>query len=192
MRRLYRHKYPNFLNSVGAIRGATSPGALKLKVVQPPCGYYGDTISSLQSRKEEAESRLKVVENKYEIPGEPTPAASIKLWSSCIMDVEKRLSHISQFVRDFGEVVATSGYRVHPGTENNLDWGIFRVREHRTAINMIMTEFEREGVWKSLRSAPCLHPDTSDPVLDEEVAKIGMKIEDRSNIWPDKRGQGPR
>ncbi|KAF3191681.1 hypothetical protein TWF225_000908 [Orbilia oligospora] len=132
-------------------------------VVQTPCGYHGDTISSLQSRKEE-------------ILSEPTPAASsIKLWSSCIMDVEKRLSHISQFVRDFGEAVATSGYRVHPRTENSLDWCISRVREHRTAINMIMTEFEREGVWKSLGSAPCLHPDTSDLVLGEEVAKIGMK-----------------
>ncbi|KAF3092991.1 hypothetical protein TWF569_009424 [Orbilia oligospora] len=159
-------EYPNFLDNVDAIHGAISPGALKLKVVQPPCGYHGDTISSLQSRKEEAESRLKVVENKYEILSEPTPAASsIKLWSSCIMDVEKRLSHISQFVRDFGEAVATSGYRVHPGAENSLDWGIFR----------IMTEFGREGVWKSLRSAPCLHPDTSDPVLGEEAAKIGMK-----------------
>ncbi|KAF3250581.1 hypothetical protein TWF217_001002 [Orbilia oligospora] len=134
-----------------------------IAVVQTPCGYHGDTISSLQSRKEE-------------ILSEPTPAASsIKLWSSCIMDVEKRLSHISQFVRDFGEAVATSGYRVHPRTENSLDWCISRVREHRTAINMIMTEFEREGVWKSLGSAPCLHPDTSDLVLGEEVAKIGMK-----------------
>ncbi|KAF3175199.1 hypothetical protein TWF751_004406 [Orbilia oligospora] len=133
-------EYPNFLDNVDAIHGAISPGALKLKVVQTPCGYHGDTISSLQSRKEE-------------ILSEPTPAASsIKLWSSCIMDVEKRLSHISQFVRDFGEAVATSGYRVHPRTENSLDWCISRVR-----------------------SAPCLHPDTSDLVLGEEVAKIGMK-----------------
>ncbi|KAF3217499.1 hypothetical protein TWF192_003470 [Orbilia oligospora] len=149
-----------FLDNVDAIHGAISPGALKLKGVQPQCGYHGDTISSLQSRKEEAESRLKVVENKYDILGEPTPAASIKLWSSCIVDVEKQLSHISRFVRDFGEVVATLD--IEFTLELKTVWiGV--------SFGSITTGFEREGVWKSLRAAPRLHPDTSDPLTSKKA-----------------------
>ncbi|RVD84004.1 uncharacterized protein DFL_005771 [Arthrobotrys flagrans] len=61
------------------------------------------------------------------------------------------------------------------GIQNNLDWGIFRIPQHRVRVNMVDTEPDRDGLWKSLRSAPCLQPEINDLVLNVEVAKIGMK-----------------
>ncbi|KAK6515174.1 hypothetical protein TWF506_007519 [Arthrobotrys conoides] len=168
-------RYPEFLENIDAIHEAVSPGTSNLAVVQPPCGYHEDTVNSLESTKQGAEAHLNGVKNKYESLREPAPPAALKMWQDRIVDLENRLNHISQFVRDFGEVVATSGYRVEPKTENSLDWGIFRIPKHRVAINIVATEFERDGLWNSLRSAPCLQSEISDPILDEEVAKIGMK-----------------
>ncbi|KAK6347456.1 hypothetical protein TWF718_005298 [Orbilia javanica] len=170
-------EYPKYLDNIDAIHKAISPGvgAPNLAVVQPPCGYHQDTIDSLEEMKREAEAHLKGIKKKYETPGTPIPPASLKLWHDRVVDLEKRLFCISQFVRDFGEVVATSGYRVDPKSGSSLDWGIFRIPKHRITINIVATEFERDGLWKSLRSAPCLQSDISDPILGEEVAKIGMK-----------------
>ncbi|KAF3913655.1 hypothetical protein ABW21_db0207621 [Orbilia brochopaga] len=105
-----------------------------------PCGAHLHTVKVIKDERAFYEERLAELKEKYEMLGTPIPQRPGG-FEAQILEISKQLELANSFDRDFGTVVGTSGYRVHPGTRHSLDWGVFRLLNERIGKNRVSGSF---------------------------------------------------
>ncbi|KAK6334440.1 hypothetical protein TWF730_003654 [Orbilia blumenaviensis] len=168
-------EYPEYLNSVGIFHGPFDPKNGDINIAQPACGDNRTTLDIFNARREEFITALKLAQNKSKILGESSPNYKIGLLEAQIKNFSEEIERIVEFDRDFGSLVASSGYAVDEETSHSLDWGLFRLPKTRLCTNRVQADTE-SSLWERLKiGVRIIFDNVADPVAGESVFKLGRK-----------------
>ncbi|KAK6534917.1 hypothetical protein TWF281_006217 [Arthrobotrys megalospora] len=176
--------YPAYLDRVGVDHSEFDSQNGGIEVVHPPCGMHERAVSGFLNAKKDKQREIENLNTVYESRGTRAPRNIIKKIRGAIAEISNGLSIVQKYNRSFGTVVATSGYRVEPGTRHSIDWGLFKIPERRIARwkkprtvwnETILDERCRPSAsWSRLllSNRTCFRG-IADPVEDEKVFKVG-------------------
>ncbi|KAK6500939.1 hypothetical protein TWF506_003697 [Arthrobotrys conoides] len=166
-------EYPRYLDSVGLFHGPFDPKNGDINIAQPACGDNRKTLDIFKAHREKSITALKVAQGKSKMLGEYPPNYKIGLLEEKIKELSEEIEHIMKFNRDFGSLVASSGYAVDEKTSHSLDWGLFRLPKTRLCTNRVQACTE-SSLWKDLDiGVDIIFDSVADPVVGESVFKLG-------------------